>query len=261
MWLVTITLAAVGEVPRPISIEATQDHYFGADAYTSAEYLHLAADGRYAVVDVEHMFTEVGDTGRWQVRAGRVVLESERSVRDIDLGEFKVFVFDRCGQETLPELRGKIAALIEEGGRIAPAVLDRIAIRRKAHPLGRDPEGFCGASLSYSPDKYPPRPVPAKRLDAVLAAIDAWLAEEDTQHVFEYQAWEHQGERFLVPTKPGMHAVQQSAEEVRDQMDRSNGQRAPYVYYAIPAQEHARRTNCTYPFKFATEMNRPCNAE
>lgn len=261
LLFLAFAVAAASDAPIPVAPAVRQDHYFVSDAHESAGYLHLGADGRYVVVHVQHMFTDVDDVGGWRVAGRRFVLESDRSVRDIDLDEFKVFVFDRCGQETLPELRARIFELQDGGGLVAPDVLESLDITRRNHPLGRGPGKLCGASLSYSPKTYPAMPVPAERLGAVIAGIDAWTAEEATQHVFEYEAWEYRGERFLVPQKSGMHAAQLSVEHVRRDMDRNDGERATYAYYAISAEEHAKGTNCTYAFKFATQMNAPCNED
>lgn len=253
-------LVASSSNPQPVAIAAGKDHYFGADAGTGAEYLNLGAGGRYTVVNVEHMFTEVGDTGRWRVEGRSIVLESDSSVRDIDLGEFHVHIFDRCGQEALPELREAIRKLRAKGERIKVNEFgDVVRAGRTGHPLGRGPGKDCGASLGYLPDEYPAKPLRAKQLDPVLAAIDAWLADAAAQNIFEYTAWEYRGERFLVPMRAGMHAVQETEADVKELMDRYDGHRASYVYYRISAEEFAKRANCTYAFKHYPQMNAQCN--
>lgn len=250
---------AVAGAPTPVTLIFGANHYFESDAYTSAEYLRLGGDGRYTVVDVQHMFTEQWDAGRWRVEGSRIVLTSDRRVRDIRVGDFSVYVFDRCGQAALPELRAKLQALRDRGTPIAPGTLDNLRVSRPAGPLDPRPFGRCGPALGYSSYDDGDQPVPAKRLDAVIAAIDAWLAEADSQNLFEYGVWEYRGERFLVPMRPGMHAVQSTEAEIRERMDRDEGGRAPYVYYAIPASTFERRAGCTYAFKFYPQMNSACN--
>lgn len=255
-----LTLAASGAAPAPFEITSGKDYHFGADAHTSASYLRLMADGHYVVVDTQHMFTEIDDEGQWQATGQNILLESDYSVRDIEVDDFKVYIFDRCGEETLPELRDATQALVASG-KLVPVdesggVID---ISRTDHALGRGPNKSCGATLVYSPDEYPPKPLRARRLGKVVAAIDAWLADAAAQHIFEYRSWEYRGERFLEPLRPGMHAVQEDVRETKKTMDRYDGHRAPYVYYAISAEEYAKRANCTYAFKFHPQMNAPCN--
>jgi hypothetical protein len=93
----------------------------------------------------------------------------------------------------------------------------------------------------------------------VIRAIDAWLADADSQRIFEYQAWDYRGERFLVPMRPGMSPVPLSARDVRDEMHESHGRRVPYVYYDITAEDFASLANCTYAYKFHAGMNSACN--
>lgn len=253
-----LAVAAGAASPVPIEIAEGKDHYFGADAHSSASYLHLMADGRYVVIDAQHMFTEIDDEGRWRSDGHGVVLESDHSVRNIEVGDFRVYIFDRCGEDTLPELRASAQALIDAGGRVAVGDDPVVSTRRSGHPLGRGPDKVCGASLSYSPDDHPAKPFRASRLRKVIAAIDAWLADAEAQNIFEYRAWDYRGERFLEPVRPGMHAVQESAEDVRREMDEGGGL-APYVYYAMSAEDYAQEANCTYAFKFFPQLNAPCN--
>ena len=261
MLATLLLLASAGSPPALVTLAVGEDHYFGADAYTSADYLYLQADGRYQVVDVQHMFTRVADTGRWRVADWSVILESDHAVRNIDLGEFQVYLFDRCGEQALPSLRDEIRKLRDGGKPVSPKVLDKLAATRTGDPQGRGPASLCGASLGYFPNDTPAGPVPVERLDPVLAAIDEWLATAAKQHLFEYQAWEYRGERFLVPMRTGIRFTRTTVGGVREDMDLEGGGRAPYVYYAIPATEHAQRTNCTYAFKFHPGMNAPCNDE
>lgn len=257
--LLLILAAATAAPPRPVVLETGRDHYFGADNGSSADYLHLRADGRYVALDAQHLFTRVSDTGRWRVENGRAVLESEQAVRDIDAGEFSVHVFDRCGQEHLPALRAKVKALRDRGEPVKTDDYGGVTDAGRDDPRSRRPSGWCGASLDYFPDGAFGEAFTAKRLDAVLAAIDAWLATASTQGRFEYAAWKYRGETFLEPMLPGMHPVQQSAEEVRAEMDRYDGNRASFVLYRMSREAYRERADCTYAFKFQPERNAPCN--
>jgi hypothetical protein len=257
MFAYLLMLAAAAG-PVPASPIPGINHYYGADAFTSAEYLHLRADGRYVRVDAQHMFSEIADEGRWRLAGGSILLESDWRVRDIEVGEFRVYVFDRCGQEALPELRAKLLRIRERGEPISSESLEALSVTRRRPSPAHGPGAFCGASFGHSPDSYPAKPVPAKRLDTALAAIDAWLAEAPTQNIFEYRGWVYRGERFLVAMQPGTDAVRFTASEIRQQMDKDGG-RAPYHFYEITEQDFNRRANCTYAFKTYTQLNKPCN--
>ena len=258
--LLLVMAATIAPAPKPAAIAFGQDHYFGADAYDSATYLHLRPWGRYEVVDVQHMFNRVMDEGRWFSRPHGVVLESERDERDIQVGDFNIYLVGACGRETLPELRAAIAAIGKRGEQVLPREIENLQAERVAHPSGHGPRHLCFAAVGFSAYNHPEGYlVPVADLDLLLQRIDAWLAEAATQNQFEYSAWEYRGEQFLVPMRPGMTPVDTSLQWVHKEMDDNAGRRAPYVYYAIPAHEFDKRSRCTYAFKFHPGMNKPCN--
>jgi hypothetical protein len=259
MLALLLMLASTGQAPVPAPIAAGEDHYFGYDAHMAAQYLKLQADGRYFMVDVQHRYTEVADTGRWRSEGHNLVLESERVPRDIDLGEFQVYVHNECAERVLPELRSVLQAWRDEGRPVPAKAMDGLQFPTSAHPIAGDPQQRCRVSFWYTPAEGSADPVPVARLDPVLAGIDRWLADPAAQRIHEYGAWRYRRQQFLVPLRPGMGPGPMSAGEVRKSMDSGRGERAAFVYYAISAQQFAKAANCTYPFKFVEAMNKPCN--
>jgi hypothetical protein len=205
------------------------------------------------------MFTEVGDAGHWRSEGRTVVLDSDQDARDIDAGEFQVYVHDRCAEKVLPDLRAALRAWRERGEPVPAKAMEGMQFPASEDALANDPR--CRVSFWYTPADGADDAVPAKRLGPVLAAIDAWLADPAAQRVFEYRAWTYRGERFLVPMRSGMGPGPMSAGEVRKEMDSGRGERAGFVYYAISAQAFAKAANCPYAFKFDKQMNQPCNQE
>lgn len=102
---------AFSQAPKP-----ERGRYYKAECGTSADYLELTNDGRYRIVDREHMGVIVTEKGRWQqkgtlitfrpdseLRGGEMVREQSRTYVGTEL-QYKNKVFIAFNAENAAEI-------------------------------------------------------------------------------------------------------------------------------------------------------------
>ena len=167
----------------PQAKASVPDRYFLMNQATSAQWLHLRADGSFAIHSVHHMFSELDTTGTWvQVSENRLSLTEAHWLRDVVSGSVRVSVGGKIDLKQLPFVRGEIEKWLKEHPGVdsfSKEELERVGQWDGETVLGPGPENnWTCMPLFVSGDTAPRADV-----EGAVRAIDAYFRAEDKQTV------------------------------------------------------------------------------
>jgi hypothetical protein len=223
-----------------IALGHASDLYFKEDHYTGAEYLRLAADGRYERILREHMGVWVADRGKWQESEGTIVLESDRLLREIVAPAGRIPVSD-ASRVRLPDLRIKLQALMD-----MEPVSEPIHAFQLASISVESGEG--GLRVELVPAVEARGLVSRGEFQSLLSSIDEYLLSQ-LRHRSRSRLETHRGVTFLVSMGEGVRSPIVDAEETRSQIDELDGGIPAYVLAEVPQQVYECEIRETYPFR------------
>jgi hypothetical protein len=191
-------------VPSRLALAPDVDHFFHFGMNESGEWLWLKRDASYTRVEHDDLgWVWTVDRGAWHVDGSQLMLDAVLRARDIRTRDFEVHFYGACAVGLLPELRRQIVATRAEGKPIDDVKAGFHAPNRR-----------CGAYITETPEPWkgchaaePDHPDPSNEaIDALIRAIDAYVATPANRHRFVFEAYAYRGQRFLMPVDPGPDA-------------------------------------------------------
>lgn len=218
------------------------DRYFKKDAYTGAEYLRFAADGRYERILREHMGVWVADRGQWRKEGDNlIVLESDRLVREVAGAVGRIPVSERS-RALLPALRGKLQALLEAYPVAEPVPVPEL----RSLSVESDPGRLW---VELEPAIETKSLVSRGEIQSLLNAMDEYLLSQ-LRHSSRNRIEIYRGITFLVSMGEGVHAPILDAEETRSRIDALDGGIPAYVLAEVSRHVYECEIRTTSPFRF-----------
>ena len=247
--------AAAAAIVERVPVPPKTSLYFAKQGTSSADYFELRKDGKYRQIDVQHLFTEEWDHGRWKGRGSDIFLHSRLRPVDIVTREFRIYVIDRAALKHLPRLRDKLAAFLgaNSGSYIPFDAIKKIAVEvpKTKRTLGID------LTISF---EFDTKRKAAKReaLQALLVTIDEYLRRRDvfTHH---FRLLRYRGVEWLEPLLPN-DATPGPVSYIVERIDETGGKAPDLIFVRVSQREFAQGAGSLFPFKYYPEMNEKVRA-
>lgn len=248
-FLFAVTLLASAQ-EKVFFIPSGQDAFFKSYAYTSTEYLHLKADGKYGHIDREHMFVEEDDRGVWhQDTNGTITLESELHCRNIEAEPLSIWTWHTNVVSRLPQIHDVIAAHIADSNT---SVFDNKYVEERMVLIPR-PEGtnvYCPISVAFPAEK-----ITKRQLSDLLHQIETFMNAKD-KNQFHVIPMIYRSRTFLL-WKDHETPINRNLVRIKESIDQTtNNITPPYICFAIDRNTFEKEAHLTQEFIFHPEMTK-----
>lgn len=238
------------------NLKKDECHFFAQFNPENTKFLALVSDGTYTLINREHMFTIVGDTGTWdQDKKGIVTLISNKHYRDVERGPLSIFLWYDGPNAYLNKVQKKILKFLKNNNETEFSA-DQIK-KIYQYPSPVSPEVILeGIHIIDMDIEFGGEKVKREEFKALLDEIEVYKNSDDVNQ-FRFIPLEFKGRVFLEWKNHETPINRNQVEMIKCIKELKDEKTVPYYFFMdIDLELFKSEANTTQPFIVHKEMNK-----